>query len=71
MRKISEPEAHRGRIAVIEGQYPDGMQARCAWCARVEEVQNGQFCTVKKTGEGPAKLYKCSQCLEDESSSAA
>jgi uncharacterized protein YlaI len=47
------------------------MQARCAWCARVEEVQNGQFCTVKKTGEGPAKLYKCSQCLEAESSSAA
>jgi hypothetical protein len=65
MRKISDPEAHNARTDIIEGRFPPGMSARCAWCGKVKPVHEGEFKEVKAWGTGPSKAFKCSSCRED------
>ena len=65
MRKLTEPQAHRGRVAVIEGNFPEGMQARCAWCGDVQAVEEGQMLDTIRRGPGATHLFKCSKCLEE------
>jgi hypothetical protein len=48
MRKLTEPQAHRGRVAIIEGRFPEGMQARCAWCGKVDEVAEGEMVSTDR-----------------------
>ena len=64
MRKISEPEAHRARVALLEGRYPEGMQIRCAWCRQVRAVAEGEFVLAKVVGSGHTHFFKCSECQE-------
>ena len=71
MRKLTEPQAHRGRVAVIEGNFPEGMRARCAWCQTIEEVEQGQMLAAEHRGSGPTRLYRCSKCLDEEREGAA
>ena len=65
MRKLTEPQAHRGRVAVIEGNFPEGMQARCAWCGNVQGVEDGQLISPSLRGGGATRLFKCGKCLEE------
>ncbi len=71
MRRLTEPEAHRARTAIIEGQFPQDMQARCAWCRRVETVGEGRFVAVEVPGTGHTQMFKCSSCLKEGEGSAA
>ena len=71
MRKLTEPQAHRGRVAVIEGNFPEGMQARCAWCQSIEPVEDGQMIPSAHRGAGPSRLFRCSKCAETEAEGAA
>ncbi len=71
MRKLTEPQAHRGRVAVIEGNFPEGMQARCAWCQRIEAVVEGEMMSVTRGGSGATRMFRCSECLAEESEGAA
>ena len=71
MRKLSEPEAHRARTAIINGDYPEGMQARCGWCGGVREVSEGSFVDAARPGVGAARVFRCENCEQDEESSAA
>ena len=71
MRRLRETEAHAARAALIEGQYPKGMQARCSFCARVEPVESGEMIEVNPTGLGPTKVFRCSACSETREDSAA
>lgn len=70
MRKLTEPQAHAGRAAVIDGRYPDGMQARCAWCRRVSSVREGKLMDVRPSGDGPTRAFKCHRCLGRKQSAA-
>ncbi len=67
VRKLTEPQAHRGRVAIIEGNFPEGMQARCAWCRDVAPVNEGEFVVSTRPGNGPSRLFRCSDCSEKES----
>lgn len=67
MRKIKETEAHRARTAIIEGQFPEGMQARCAWCGNVREVTKGEFVDSSLIAAGPGKVFRCAECADKES----
>ncbi|MDQ4145457.1 MAG: hypothetical protein M3198_17290 [Actinomycetota bacterium] len=71
MRKLTEPQAHRGRVAVIEGNFPEGMRARCAWCQTIEPVEQGQMLASVHRGAGPTRLYRCSKCVDGEREGAA
>lgn len=71
MRKLSEPEAHRGRQAVINGEYPEGMQARCAWCGEVRPVIEGSFVGGARPGIGAARVFRCGECQKDGEETAA
>jgi hypothetical protein len=64
MRRITEPEAHHGRVDLIEGRFPPGMQTRCSWCGKVKPVTEGEFVlhTVKGTGE--TRFFRCATCAE-------
>ncbi len=64
MRKLTEPQAHRGRVAIIEGNYPEGMQARCAWCRKVAAVEEGQFVETEPHASGASRLFRCADCAE-------
>ena len=70
MRKLTEPQAHRGRVDVIEGRFPPGMKSRCAWCRAVASVEEGQFVDVKRSAQGATKLFKCPDCLSRDESAA-
>ena len=65
MRKLTEPQAHRGRVAVIEGNFPEGMQARCAWCSTVQSVEEGELMSIARRGGGATRVFKCGKCLEE------
>ncbi|MEA2476558.1 MAG: hypothetical protein QOF16_1675 [Actinomycetota bacterium] len=71
MRKLSEPEAHRARTAIINGDYPEGMQARCGWCREVRSVDEGSFVDAARPGVGAARVFRCGECERDEESNAA
>jgi hypothetical protein len=71
MRRLTEPQAHRGRVDVIEGRFPPGMQSRCAWCGAITEVEKGAFVDVKRSADGAAKAFKCPDCLRGQDESAA
>jgi hypothetical protein len=70
MRKIKETEAHRARTAILEGRFPEGMQARCAWCGKVGKVGEGEFVDRQITAAGPGKVFKCSECRQEEGTAA-
>lgn len=67
MRKIKETEAHKARTAIIEGDFPEGMKARCAWCGRVREVSQGEFVDSSLLAAGPGKVFRCAECGNRES----
>ena len=71
MRKLTEPQAHRGRVAVIDGNFPEGMQARCAWCTRIEQIVEGEMVSVRTGGNGATRMFRCSECLAEQSEGAA
>jgi hypothetical protein len=71
MRRLTEPEAHRARAAIIEGEFPEGMTARCAWCRKVAAVAEGRFVTVNVPGTGATSMFRCSECLGGERQGAA
>ena len=71
MRKLTEPQAHRGRVAVIDGNFPEGMQARCAWCGQIEEIVEGEMVSARAGASGATRMFKCSRCLTEESEGAA
>lgn len=71
MRKLTEPQAHRGRVAVIEGDFPEGMRARCAWCQTIESVEEGQMIASAHRGAGPTRIFRCSKCASGEREGAA
>lgn len=71
MRKLTEPEAHRARAAIIEGNFPEGMHARCAWCRKVAPAGEGEFLDIKVPGTGATKVFRCSDCRDQRSDSAA
>jgi hypothetical protein len=71
MRRLTEPEAHRARAAIIEGDFPEGMNARCAWCRKVAAVSGGEFVTVNVPGTGATSVFKCSTCSDGRRNSAA
>lgn len=64
MRRPTEPEAHRARVSVIEGEYPEGMRARCAWCGNIREVARGAFVDLPRRGDGPSKAFRCGECAD-------
>jgi hypothetical protein len=71
MRKLTEPQAHRGRVAVIDGNFPEGMRARCAWCRRIEPIIEGEMVSAHTGGNGATRMFKCSGCLTEENEGAA
>ncbi|GEM_PF-1926203 len=71
MRRLTEPEAHRARAAIIEGDFPEGMHARCARCRSVKPATDGEFVSVTVPGTGPMKMFKCSDCRDVRRDSAA
>ena len=66
MRKLTEPQAHRGRVDVIEGRFPEGMKSRCAWCGSVVEVAEGEFVELKRSAAGPSKAFRCGECSDSD-----
>ncbi len=64
MRRLSEPQAHRGRVDVIEGRFPEGMKSRCAWCGSVVEVTEGEFVETKRSAVGASRLFRCNECSD-------
>jgi hypothetical protein len=71
MRKLTEPQAHRARAAIIDGNYPKDLQARCGWCRSVLPVKKGEFVDLPRKGAGPSRAFKCSDCIARERGSAA
>lgn len=64
MRKLTEPQAHRGRVDVIEGRFPEGMKSRCAWCRNVVDVADGEFVELQRSAKGPSRVFRCSECKD-------
>ena len=71
MRKIKEPEAHRARAAVVDGNYPEGMRVRCSWCQTVVGPTEGEFRYGRTARTGTANFFKCQSCLDREDSESA
>lgn len=71
MRRLTESQAHKGRAALIDGEYPDGMQARCARCERVRAIAEGELFKVRPHAEGPQRVFVCSECVVELRRSAA
>ncbi|MEA2505667.1 MAG: hypothetical protein QOH48_285 [Actinomycetota bacterium] len=65
MRRLSEPEAHRGRMAIIEGRFPEGMTARCSWCGTVQPANDGEFLAIRIPGTGPSRVFRCGNCRNE------
>jgi hypothetical protein len=70
MRRLSDPEAHRARTDLVEGRFPEGMNARCAWCRKVKPARDGDFVAVNVPGTGSTSMFKCSSCREEHDSAA-
>ena len=71
MRRLSEPEAHRGRVAVIQGEYPEGMRARCGGCEKVFDIADGSLVEIKGRGSQATRIFLCASCLERTNADAA
>jgi hypothetical protein len=71
MRRLTEPQAHRARTDIIEGRFPEGLRARCAWCRAVAAADEGRFLEVVVPGTGATRVFKCSDCVESEAEGAA
>ena len=72
MRKPTQPEAHRGRVALLEGRFPEGMKTRCSWCREIREVQEGSFVSVTEgRGGAETRFFKCDKCGGGKSQTAA
>jgi hypothetical protein len=54
---------------VIEGDLPEGMRARCAWCQQIKDASGGAFVEIKPS-TGATRLFRCSDCSENESAAA-
>lgn len=65
MRRLTEPQAHRERLAVIEGDYPEGMEARCGLCGRREEIRRGQLLERRRMSQDATRVFVCSVCLKE------
>lgn len=55
----------------MDGNFPEGMEARCSWCGKVHPVSSGAFVSVRFSGMGPARVFKCSACLGPDEADAA
>lgn len=62
MRRIRGPEAHNARMALIEGRFPDGMNARCSSCSEIRPVSEGEFVEVRLPGTGHTQVFRCAEC---------
>ena len=71
MRRLSDPEAHRGRTALIDGKYPEGMKGRCSICSKVSSIEEGKMVDAPRSSRGPARAFVCAGCLSDRSEDAA
>ena len=71
MRRLTEPQAHRARTDIIEGRFPEGLRARCAWCRSVAPADDGRFVDVDVPGTGATRGFKCGGCLASEREGAA
>jgi hypothetical protein len=70
MRKLSDPEAHRARTALVEGRFPEDMHARCAWCRDVHPAREGRFIEVNVPGTGQTSMFQCSDCDHERKGAA-
>ena len=70
MRKLSDPEAHRARTAIVEGRFPEDMNARCAWCREVSPAREGKFIEVNVPGTGHTGMFQCSRCEQERRGAA-
>ena len=70
MRRPTEAEAHRARSRLIDGEYPEDMQARCALCATVAPISQGRMVELKVRSDGPARVFLCRACAERLSTAA-
>lgn len=64
VRRLTEPQAHRERLAVIEGEYPEGMEARCGLCGRREEIRAGKVLARRRSSHDATHVFVCSVCLK-------
>ncbi|MFN2526077.1 MAG: hypothetical protein ABR505_07415 [Actinomycetota bacterium] len=64
MRRLTEPQAHRERLAVIEGDYPEGMEARCGLCGRRQQIRQGQLLERRRNSHEASRVFVCSVCLK-------
>jgi hypothetical protein len=71
MRRLTDSQAHKGRAALIDGEYPEGMQARCARCEKVRAIAEGELFEVSPHPEGPLRVFVCSECVGELRRSAA
>lgn len=71
MRRLTESQAHKARAALIDGEYPEGMQARCARCERVRAIAEGEIFDVSRSTEGPTRVFVCTGCVRELRPSAA
>jgi hypothetical protein len=62
MRRLTDPEAHRQRVDVIEGRYPEGLKARCSVCESVAEINEGAMYEITPSALGPSRVFLCSDC---------
>ena len=64
MRRLTEPQAHRGRAAVIDGRYPEGMQARCVLCGKSQPIEKGKLVAGRARPNEPVRHFLCSNCVK-------
>ncbi len=62
MRRIRGPEAHSARMALIEGRFPAGMNARCSMCSEIRPVAEGEFVEIRLPGTGHTQVFRCADC---------
>ena len=70
MRKLSDPEAHRARTDLVEGRFPEDMNARCAWCRNVRPARAGEFIEVNVPGTGHTSMFRCADCAQERQGAA-
>jgi hypothetical protein len=71
MRRLTDSQAHKARAALIDGEYPEGMKARCARCEKVRAIAQGELFEVSPHAEGPQRVFVCSDCVGELRRSAA
>ena len=65
MRRLTDPQAHRERMKIIEGTYPEGMRARCAVCAEVRLVSDGKMVGIDEVHRGATRFFICDDCMTE------